>query len=179
MSRQTVGWIAKRAKEAALKNKAKSPLRGFEYVELQGAGALPPNPSIASASTRPTGKLPNAEYMYQEDLREYRSYAGYVREALKARARYNADNSEGWWLKVNEFQEKLNAPPAKPNKLAMDLRYRNTKKLRTAILKANAKAIPITQSKINAVIDLDELAAVDGYLQVFRSVFDQKRRAKM
>ena len=78
---------------------------------------------------------------------------------------FNSDSKEGWWFKINELQEKFTRPT--PNSTSknrvLEHRYRLTRALRADILLANQQATPITESKINALIDLDELAAVDNF----------------
>merc|ERR1712178_220108 len=165
MQRTGVGVIRKRAKEAALKNKAVSPLRGFEFVESQQTN-LPPNPAVLSDTKRTGGPVPNQEHMFQEGLKPYNSYNSYVREALKAKHRFNSDRTEGWWLKINELQDKTYTIPEneKFRRKPIESRYKNSRSLRSAIEKGLTKATPITESKINCVVDLDELAAVDGMI---------------
>lgn len=162
MQRSGVGILKQRAKEAALKNKARPPLKGFEFVESQQTN-LPPNPAVPSDTKRTGGPIPNQEYMFQENLRPYNSYNGYVSEALKAKHRYNSDRSEGWWLKINELQEKSYLPAYNKvnERKPVQSRYKIARNLRSVIGKALLKATPTTQSKINCVVDLDELAAVD------------------
>lgn len=167
MQRRGVGWLRKRAHEAATKNKARIPLRGFEYVETQQVN-LPADPTIASASERETGALPNAPYMFQEDLRQYRSYNAYKLEALKARARFNADRKEGWWFKINELQAKSHyaQPNANVKTPSLEQRYVATRAIRSKVTKANKSAAPISESKIKALVDLEQLAAVDSLISV-------------
>lgn len=193
MSRQLkeAAKLAKKARTAAIYNKAKSPLRGFEFVENL------PNAPTSNLGQRPLanklkGKLPNANFQYkaaatggkEEDVNFsgdstsspvlYKSYQSYVNEATKARWRINSDPKEGWWLKISDLNEKFYLPEginknfgsnALKHEPTIGQKYRSTKKTRLEILKNNKKEKPLTTSPINCIIDLDELSAVDFKIQ--------------
>jgi len=170
----------KAAKLAATKFKAKSPLRGFEFVE-NIPDSPPADPSKRPINPKLRGELPNVRFQYKEDLPKYRSYDKYVNEAFKARMRYNNDSKEGWWLKLADLQDKSNLPTnitgykttASINMPSIGQRYRHTVKLRDEIRKNLKKTKPVTLSEINCVIDLNELSKIDNKLATKESTLDK------
>lgn len=171
MSRQinAAQKLALKAKQAAVYGKAKSPLRGFEFVEnvrdapVKDIGSRPVNQKIK-------GQVPNQKFQHEENLDTYRSYQNYVTEATKARWRLNADKKEGWWLKLSDLNEKFYLPAginehfegnALIHQKNLGQKYRATKLTRKMILKDLKSQKPLTTSPINCLIDLDELNNTD------------------
>lgn len=164
--------FAQLAKHSAVYNKTNSPLRGFEFVENITDPAAS-NLSLRPENAKPKGKIPNARFQYAEDQTTYNSYQSYVEEATKARWSYNNDKENGWWLTLKDVNAKRsqfyvpemvwrgleNSQPTNGQK------YRMTKKNRIEIEKKLTAEKPNTTSKINALIDLDQLSAIDFHCQ--------------
>jgi len=160
MKQLNAAQLKRKAYEAAINLKAKPPLKGFEFVDNFDQ-PLPLNVATKSTNFREKGPLPNAKYQYAENLPKYQSFQKYVSEATKARFRLNMDRKEGWWLKIAEFQKTFKLPLTGYERLTLNQKYKSTRKQRTKILKEVSEAKPVSTSRIQSYIDLDELHAVD------------------